>query len=54
MSAIISESSGGKIELVAENSLQLSNLSLADLNAYFSASASSSINAQIIAKEKLP
>ncbi len=53
MSAFISESSGGKLELVAENSLQLGTLSFADLNASFSVGASSGINTQIIAKEKL-
>jgi len=53
MSAFISESSGGKLELVAENSLQLGTLSFADLNANFSVGASSGINTQIIAKEKL-
>jgi hypothetical protein len=51
--AFISESSGGKIELIAENSLQLGILSLADLNANFSIGASSGINTQIIAKDKL-
>lgn len=53
MSAFISESSGGKIELIAENSLQLGTLSLADLNVNFSVGASSGINTQIIAKNKL-
>jgi hypothetical protein len=53
MSTFISESSGGKIELIAENSLQLGTLSLADLNVNFSVGTSSGINTQIIAKDKL-
>jgi hypothetical protein len=53
MSAFISESSGGKIELIAENSLQLGTLSLADLNINFAVGASRGINTQIIAKDKL-
>lgn len=53
MSAFISESAGGKIELIAENSLQLGALSLADLNANFSVGTSNDINTQIIAKDKL-
>jgi len=53
MSAFISESSGGKLELVAENSLQLGTLSFADLNASFSVGASNGINTQIIARDKL-
>lgn len=53
MSAFISESAGGKIELVAENSLQLGTLSLADLNINFAVGASSGINTQIVAKDKL-
>jgi len=53
MSAFISESSGGKIELIAENSLQLGTLSLADLNVNFSVGAASGINTQIVAKDKL-
>ena len=53
MSVFISETSGGKIELIAENSLQLGALSLADLSANLSVGASSDINTQIIAKDKL-
>ncbi len=53
MSAFISESSGGKVELIAENSLQLGTLSLADLNANFSVGASSGINTQIVAQNNL-
>lgn len=53
MSVFISESSGGKIELIAENNLQLNTISLADFKANFSVGASSGINTQIIAQDKL-
>ncbi len=53
MTAFISESSGGKIELIAENSIQLGALSLADLKANFSVGTSSGINTQLIARDKL-
>ncbi|HQU85151.1 MAG TPA: hypothetical protein PKY59_18570 [Pyrinomonadaceae bacterium] len=53
MSAFISESSGGKIELIAENSLNLGAVSLADLDAKFAVGVSNGINTQIIAQDKL-
>ncbi|MCD9185477.1 MAG: hypothetical protein LUM44_03535 [Pyrinomonadaceae bacterium] len=53
MSVFISENSGGKVELIAENSLNLGAVSLADLDAKFAVGASSGINTQIIAQEQL-
>lgn len=53
MTAFISESSGGKIELIAENSLNLGTVNLADFSANFSVGASSGIHTQIIAKDRL-
>jgi len=53
MSVFISENSGGKVELIAENSLNVGAVSLADLEAKFAVGASSGINTQVIAQEKL-
>lgn len=53
MSAFISESAGGKMEIIAENSLSIGTVNLADLDAGLSVGAFSGINTQVLAGEKL-
>lgn len=51
MSVFISESSGGKIELFAENNLNLGTVSLADLDVGLSIGTSIGITTQIVASQ---